>query len=82
MSATQKSIVVFGAKGTGKTTNSLAIARHFGLTKVLDEWQPNDAFPETDTLILTNYDPRNVVPILGDRRVISIGDALRVIKKL
>lgn len=47
------SIVVYGPQGCGKTRNKAALAAHFGLSNIIDDWSPGDTLPE-DTLALTN----------------------------
>lgn len=37
-----KSVIVHGPKGCGKTTNARRIADALGLTKIQDEWEPLD----------------------------------------
>lgn len=62
------SIIVHGPMACGKTRNSFALARHFGLSNILDDQDPT-ALPQgvgADTLILTNVD------ITGQRQVSGI----------
>jgi hypothetical protein len=47
------SLVIYGPQGCGKTRNALRLAAHFGLSHIIDEWQPGDLLPP-DTLALTN----------------------------
>jgi len=51
-----RSVLVHGPKACGKTRDSKAIAAAYGLLDILDEWQPGQRIPQTDTLILTNAD--------------------------
>lgn len=46
-------VIVFGPQGCGKTRNARALADHFGMLRVIDEWSVGDPMPE-DTLLLTN----------------------------
>jgi hypothetical protein len=47
------SLVIYGPQGCGKTRNALRLAAHFGLSHIIDEWQPGDLLPP-DTLALTS----------------------------
>lgn len=49
-----RSWMVFGPQGCGKTRNAQALAGAFNLPKILDDWRPGMPTPATDTLILTN----------------------------
>ena len=48
-------IVIYGPQGCGKTMNAPRIAKHFGLTQILEDEgsRSQGQFPE-DTLVLTN----------------------------
>ncbi|MCG8294283.1 AAA family ATPase [Pseudomonas entomophila] len=52
--STPRSCVVHGPEGCGKTTNAQAIAKALGLPHVLDGWEPGQAAPLINTLILTS----------------------------
>ena len=39
------SIVVYGPQKCGKTTNKDALAVHFGMRHVIDDWMPGDELP-------------------------------------
>lgn len=53
--------IIYGPQGCGKTTNAKSLARHLGLTHIIDDgehedgrtWLPGYPIPE-DTLVLTN----------------------------
>lgn len=47
--------IVYGPQACGKTRNAATLAAHFGLSHVVDDWQPGDEVPP-DTLVLTNVD--------------------------
>lgn len=47
------SIVVYGSPVCGKTTNKDALAAHFGMRIVIDDWTPGEPLP-ADALALTN----------------------------
>lgn len=49
-----KSIIIHGPQGCGKTTHAEALRQHYGMTKVLDDWDGHDRLPMRDTLVLTN----------------------------
>lgn len=55
-----ESIIVYGPPGCGKTLNAVVLARHFGLSRILDDQEPAALPPgvATDTLILTSVDLR------------------------
>ncbi len=53
----RKSIIVHGSQGCGKTRNRHVIAKHFGLTKIRDNWCYPAAFASHDTLHLTYIPP-------------------------
>lgn len=72
----QRSYLVYGPAGCGKTRNAAAIAAALGLRKVLDNWEPGTPVPPTDTLVLTNHDgPLNPF----GRRVMSYSDAIALV---
>ncbi|WP_125076991.1 hypothetical protein [Pseudoxanthomonas sp. SGT-18] len=64
-----ESIIVHGPTGCGKTLNAVAIARHFGLARILDDQDPFDLPPgiATDTLLLTSVDLRGRAELAGLR---------------
>lgn len=51
------SVLVHGPMGCGKTRNSEALRRHFGMRHILDGWTPGDPVPP-HTLILTYHEPQ------------------------
>lgn len=72
-----KSILVFGPQGCGKTTNSHKLAQHFGLTKIVDNWLPEMPFPQFTTLVLTTWMPPDHEL---NRRVYSFENAMKEMK--
>lgn len=46
-------IVIYGPQGCGKTRHAYALANHFGLAFIDDDWMPGDPI-QADTLALTN----------------------------
>lgn len=47
------SLILYGQQACGKTRHGAAIAAHFGLTQVIDDWAPGDPLP-TNALAITN----------------------------
>ncbi|SDW38248.1 hypothetical protein [Nitrosomonas communis] len=47
------SAIIYGPQGCGKTRNSEKLAKHLGLSNILDEFIPGLELPE-DTLVLTH----------------------------
>ncbi|MDH4873042.1 AAA family ATPase [Pseudomonas sp. BN515] len=70
---TQKSWLVHGPQGCGKTTHARAIADAMGLKHVFDGWEPGMRAPATDHLVLTNAEPP-FDPFV--RRVLTFDQAL------
>ena len=64
-----ESIIVHGPPGCGKTLNAVSIARHFGLSRILDDQDPAALPPgiATDTLILTRVNLRGRAEVAGCR---------------
>lgn len=69
-----KTVVVYGPAGTGKTHHARALARHFGLGTIVDGWSGRSKLPATGVLALTNAD---IKPDPSERRVYSIDAALK-----
>lgn len=74
----EKSWIVYGPQGTGKTLHRHAIAKALGLRFIVDEWdEREDTFEPLNTLHLATELPawaRN------NRRVLSIGMALAKVR--
>lgn len=51
--------IVYGPQACGKTRNAAALAKHFGLSRVVDDWAPGDEMLD-DALLLTNEDMSGV----------------------
>lgn len=64
-----QSLIVHGPPGCGKTCNAVVIARHFGLSRILDDQDPAALPPgiATDTLILTRVNLRGRAEVAGCR---------------
>jgi len=72
-----KSVVIYGPQGCGKTTNSVALAKFFGVNRIVDGGLvPAPAKCGMDTLYLTNQRPEWAED--HDRRVIAFADAMRM----
>lgn len=48
-----QAIVVYGPPGCGKSTHAVALAIHFGKSRIVDDWTPGGRLGD-DTLALTN----------------------------
>lgn len=72
-----KSYFVFGPQGSGKTRHAKALAKHFGLSKIVDEYdgRPLNRRECMDTLYLSQQRPEWADD--DARRVISISNALK-----
>lgn len=46
-------VVIYGPAGCGKTTHAAALAKHYGKTRIVDDWTPGGPVP-ADTLALTS----------------------------
>jgi Holliday junction resolvasome RuvABC ATP-dependent DNA helicase subunit len=46
-------VLVYGPAGCGKTTHAQALAKFYGKTRIVDDWEPGGRVP-ADTLALTN----------------------------
>lgn len=51
------SVLVYGPSGCGKTKNAEALRKHYKLDRVIDGWEPENVWPITGALILTNVRP-------------------------
>lgn len=70
-----KSVVVFGPQGCGKTLNAEKLRRHFGLQTVIDNgWDWNTPVPREGALVLTNMQPTE--RFASDRNVFAYADAI------
>jgi energy-coupling factor transporter ATP-binding protein EcfA2 len=56
-------IVVYGPQGSGKSTHASALARHYGKTRIVDEWEPG-APVRDDTLALTSVPHKGAIYLL------------------
>lgn len=68
-----KSWIIYGSKGCGKTRNAQALANMLGLNFIRDNWTPRQETPATDHLFLTQERPIDHMY----RRVMSFDEAIR-----
>ncbi len=77
-----KSVIVFGPAGCGKTTNAVRLAQHFGLNKIADGADltrpPRHRGWEVDTLYLVQERPTWAPE--EARRVLEFCDAMALAK--
>ena len=74
----EKSWIVYGPQGSGKTLHRDAIAKALGLRYIVDEWdERKDTFAATNTLHLAHTLPAWAH---NNRRVLSIGMALAKVR--
>lgn len=57
-----RSVVIYGPRGCGKSEHADQLCEHFELQRVLDNWNGRSDVPQEDTLILTNNEDA-AVPI-------------------
>lgn len=71
-----KSIIIHGPQGCGKSMHAAELAKHFGLRKIveLDDY-PRQKIHKTDHLYLTSFKPSADTDIC--RRVMSFDQAMR-----
>lgn len=50
----KRSVIVFGPKGSGKTQHAEALRQHFGMERIVDNWDGSRPYPSYDCLVLTN----------------------------
>lgn len=78
-----KTVIVYGPQGCGKTLLAQDIAKHFRLSRIVDAENLTPRFVEknpADTLILTNEKPAWLDPgyeLAGSRRVLDFFDVIK-----
>ena len=77
------SIIVYGPKGCGKTRNSVALMKAFGMTHICDGYDlcyavalKREAFKAGKVLYLTSMSPPPDLSMDQDRRVIEFSRAM------
>jgi|GEM_PF-4781990 len=71
----KKSIVVYGPPMCGKTRNSEKLRAHFGLDRVVDDWN-GKRFEDEGVLYLTNLNATDIEVHLRHRRAFPHSTAL------
>ena len=51
-----RTVIVHGPAGCGKTRNAEKLMRHFGMNRIVDDWTPSALCPIRGALVLTNSD--------------------------
>lgn len=69
----RRSVVVYGPQACGKTRNAKALAEHFGLSTIVDDWN-GEPFPSVDMLVLSNN--RGAVDSLTAVKCYAFADAM------
>lgn len=79
--ATEKSWIVYGPQGCGKTLHAKAIAKALGLDHIVDDWDGSrSTLKLTNTLHITHHLPRWVEES-GVRRVLTFDEAMRRVNR-
>jgi cytidylate kinase len=60
---TPQGVVIYGPQGSGKSTHAAALARHYGKTRIVDEWVPGAPL-RADTIALTNVPHKGAIYLL------------------
>jgi len=68
-----KSVIVYGPQGCGKTLNARRIAKHFGLARIEDDYT-GGRVRATGTLYLTNLTRAEIDPYDMLRRAVAYAD--------
>lgn len=72
-----KSVIVYGPQGCGKTRNAEALLKGFKLERLVDGWDGSH-HTHIGVLYLTNTVPARFV---GTRRVFSLSEALAYVRR-
>ncbi|MGR4894994.1 hypothetical protein ACIPR8_06930 [Stenotrophomonas sp. LARHCG68] len=59
-----RSLIIYGPTGCGKTEHAQALCEHFELERIVDDWNGSDPYPTHGALVLTNN---------GDARIAARG---------
>lgn len=73
--AKKKSVVVYGPMACGKTRNAEKLRAHFGLDRVVDDWDGKQ-FEDEGVLYLTNLNANGIEIHLRHRRAFPYSTAL------
>jgi hypothetical protein len=80
---TNKSVIVFGPQGCGKTVNGERLAQHFGLPTIVDLGLGPDErrfWPGVGALVLTS-ETREELEAKGHRRVLPFDHAMAAMRR-
>lgn len=55
-----RSLIVYGPPGCGKTEHAQALCEHFELDRVIDNWNGRDPYPTHGAPVLTNNDDARI----------------------
>lgn len=77
-SGAQRSVIVYGPEGCGKTRDASRIAEALGLSKIKDDWHRDAPIEAADTLYLTNY----AGPYITWRNVMTYDEAMQRVAQL
>jgi hypothetical protein len=64
-SVVKRSVIVHGPMACGKTRNAKALAEHFGLTTIIDDWDGRQRVPSVGALVLTNVNVGAQITVRG-----------------
>lgn len=70
------SVIIYGPQGSGKSRHAAALAKHFGLQFVEEEWTQGQPLNPTNVLYLTN-DRMAAHTMSFGVRVMPLDDALK-----
>jgi replication-associated recombination protein RarA len=80
----EKSVIVYGPQGSGKTKMASEIMKHFKLKKLIEEAWPGVNIPKHGALVLTNVTPDEMSPITKaflEDRIYSIDEIKNILPK-
>ncbi|MFC6351270.1 hypothetical protein H7691_06545 [Stenotrophomonas sp. CW117] len=49
-----RSVIVYGPQGSGKSLHAEKLRQHFGMERIIENWNGSDPFPRDGALVLTN----------------------------